>query len=269
MASIADTGGDRSISVGRVFQLAFATIRHNPGPTLGLAFLFGALPGLAVTYFMERLQTQAITVDPASAMPGGLGAFYSLILLSAVAGLVIAALTQAVLTRTTVAEAEGRRASFSESIKAGFGVLLPLIALSILLAVGVMLGFILLIVPGIILYVMWSVAVPALVEERPGIFGAFARSRELTRGARWKIFGILLILLVVYWLVSGAVGLFGLSTASAQPNVVDMPTGLMVVSILVGTLINLFWGTVQAALYVELRDCKDGPATENLERIFS
>jgi len=267
MASVAEQGTDRNVSVGRVFELAFATIRHNPGPTLGLAFLFGALPGLAVTYVTEQLP-RTIDVDPASGL-GSLGVFYAFILLAVVAGLVITALTQAVLTRTTVAEAEGRRASFGESIKAGLSVVLPLIILSILLAIGVALGFVLLIVPGIILYVMWSVAVPALVEERPGIFGAFARSRELTRGARWKIFGILLILLVVYWLVSGAVGLFGLSTASAQPNVVDMPTGLMVVSILVGTLINLFWGTVQAALYVELRDCKDGPATENLERIFS
>jgi len=267
MATIAGERPDQNVSVGRVFERAFATIRHNPLPTLGLALLFGAIPGLLATYGVEQMQT-ALVADGIPA--GSLGVVYGFaLLLSVVAGLVITALTQAVLTRTTVAESEGRRASFGESLKAGFAVLLPLIILSILLAIGVAFGFMLLIVPGIILYVMWSVAVPALVEERPGIFGAFGRSRELTRGARWKVFGILLVLLVVYWLVSGAVGVASLTTVGTQADVLSMPIGLTVASVLVGTLVNLFWGTVQASLYVELRDWKDGPATENLEQIFS
>ena len=45
-------------------------------------------------------------------------------------------------------------------------VIIPLIGLSILVAIGVVLGFVFLIVPGVILYLTWSVAAPALVEER-------------------------------------------------------------------------------------------------------
>lgn len=266
MATNAEINATRSVSGGRVFERVFATIRHSPGPTIGLAFLFGAVPGLLTTYMMQQIRPEMMA-DANFSLTG----FYALTLLSAVIGIVISALTQAALTRATVAEAEGRRASMGESIAAGVRVLLPLIGLSILLAVGVMIGFIFLIVPGIILYVMWSVAVPALVEERRGVFGSFGRSRELTDGAKWKIFGILLVVLVVYWLLSGVAGIFmlsGMDVSDAQTPF-QMSTSFLIVSLIVGTLVNLFWGLVQASLYVELRDWKDGPATANLEEVFS
>src|ERR1700752_2603378 len=205
MATVTDSSQDRKVSGGRVFERAFAAIRHNPGPTVGLAFPFGAVPGLLPTILMQQLRPQMMAASLEQASMLG---FYAITLLSAMIGLVISALTQAALTRATVAEGEGRRASFAESLRAGMAVLLPLIILSILLAVGVMIGFVFLLVPGIILYCMWSVAVPPPVEERQGILGSFGRSRDLTRGARWKIFAILLVLAVVYWLVSAAVGIF-------------------------------------------------------------
>lgn len=266
MATISDTGPTRNVSGGRVFERVFATIRHNPGPTIGLAFLIGAVPGLLSTYMMRQLQQPAVLSDPNFSMRS----FYALTLLSVVLGLVISALTQAALTRATVAESEGRKASMGESIAAGVRVLLPLVILSILLALGVMIGLVFLIVPGVILYVMWSVAVPALVEERRGVFGSFGRSRDLTRGARWKVFAVLLVVLVVYWLMSAASGIFMVSSMDlTNPQAaLELPTSFVIVSLIVGTLVNLFWGLVQASLYVELRDWKDGPATAKLEQVF-
>lgn len=266
MATNAEVSPARGVSGGRVLERVFATVRHNPAPTIGLAFLFGAVPGLLITLMIRQVQTPELILDPDFRM-----GFLALTFLSVVLGLIISALTQAALTRATVAESEGRKASMGESIAAGVRVLLPLIILSILLAVGVMIGFVFLIVPGVILYCMWAVAVPALVEERRGVFGSFGRSRELTRGARWKVFGILLVVLVVYWLLSAASGIFMVnSTDFTNPQAAfPMPIGFIIVSLIVGTLINLFWGMVLASLYVELRDWKDGPATQSLEQIFA
>ena len=266
MASAAENLG-RTVSGGRVFERVFATIRHNPGPTIGLAFLFGAVPGLLTTYLMSTLQQPAILTDPNFSLTG----FYALTGISWIIALIISALTQAALTRATVAESEGKKASMGESIAAGVRVLLPLIILSILLAIGVMIGFIFLIVPGVILYVMWSVAVPSLVEERRGVFSSFGRSRDLTRGSRWKVFGILLVVLVVYWLLSMVSGIFMISSMDlTDPQAAfQFPLSFILVSLIVGTLVNLFWGMVLASLYVELRNAKDGPATENLEQIFA
>lgn len=48
----------------------------------------------------------------------------------------------------------------------------------------------------------WCVAVPSLVADRTGVFGAFSRSAELTRGNRWRIFA----LFVVVWIIAMVIG---------------------------------------------------------------
>lgn len=86
-------------------------------------------------------------------------------------------------------------------------VLLSLMAVSVLFALGVAVGFILLIVPGVILLVLWSVVAPVTVLERPGVFAAFGRSRELVRGNGWAVFSVIVIVGLAVIVVSLAVGL--------------------------------------------------------------
>ena len=54
-------------------------------------------------------------------------------------------------------------------------------------------GFILLIIPGLFLIVIWSVVAPVVVLERPGVFAAFGRSRELVRGNGWNVFAVIVL----------------------------------------------------------------------------
>lgn len=268
MATTAEVTLTGDVSGGRVFERAFATIRHNPGAILGLALLFGAVPTLLLTY-VTALLSPALDDPDALNSTDLLVNVYGVLLLTLFGSLVISALTQAAMTRATVMEAEGRVAGLGESLAAGFRVLLPLIVLSIVYGIAVFLGLILLIVPGIILWLMWSVSVSALVEERRGIFASLARSAQLTKGSRWKIFGIFLVILVISWLIAGAVGLFNLSAYDNADVASQMPIGFVVVSMVTNTLISALFGTVQASLYVELRDAKDGPGTRNLEEIFA
>jgi hypothetical protein len=93
-------------------------------------------------------------------------------------------------------------------------VLLPLMAVSILFAIGVGIGFILLIVPGLILLVRWAVVAPVTVLERPGIFAAFGRSRELVRGNGWAVFGVIMLVYLAALVVSLAAGLASASLGS-------------------------------------------------------
>jgi hypothetical protein len=58
----------------------------------------------------------------------------------------------------------------------------PLVAVSILLGIGVGIGFVLPIIPGLMLLVIWSVVAPVTVLERVGVLAAFGRSGELVRG---------------------------------------------------------------------------------------
>jgi hypothetical protein len=83
----------------------------------------------------------------------------------------------------------------------------PLVAVSILFGIGVAVGFILLIIPRLILLVIWSVVAPVTVLERPGVFPAFRRSRELVRGNGWNVFGVIVIVFMIVFLISIVAGL--------------------------------------------------------------
>jgi len=78
----------------------------------------------------------------------------------------------------------------------------PLVAVSILFGIAVAIGFVLLIIPGLILIVIWSVVAPVTVLERPGVFAAFRRSRELVRGNGWNVFGVIVMVFVIVALIS-------------------------------------------------------------------
>ena len=93
-------------------------------------------------------------------------------------------------------------------------VLLPLMGVSILYALGVAIGFVFLIIPGLILLVIWSVVAPVTVLERPGVFAAFGRSRELVRGNGWNVFGVIVIVGLAVIVVSLATGLVAASLGS-------------------------------------------------------
>ena len=268
MATVAPAYEERRMSVGRVFQRAFSAITLNPLVILGLALIVGALPNLIVTYFFVQM---GFLTSPDAMRIGAISParIVWVSLLSALIVMVIAALVQGSLTRAVVTANEGRRASFGESLGTGLQVILPLIGLSILFSLGVGVGLILLVVPGIILLLMWSVAVPSLVVERQGVFAAFRRSAELTKGSKWKILGLFLVLAVIYWLLSIVLGLVGLKMYSATNAAGGLTVANLLGSAILGVVFNVLWGAIQPSLYVELRQAKEGTSAESLAQVFA
>jgi len=63
----------------------------------------------------------------------------------------------------------------------------------ILLTAGLAVGFLLLIVPGFVLYARWALVVPILVLERKGVDASFARSKRLVAGRAWTAFWTLVL----------------------------------------------------------------------------
>lgn len=110
---------------------------------------------------------------------------------------------------------DGRRNhSVGELLRSVEPVFWPLVAVSILAGIGVAIGFVLLIVPGLILLVIWAVVAPVTVLERPGIFAAFRRSRELVRGNGWNVFGVLVLVFLAVVLISIIAGIASSSLGS-------------------------------------------------------
>lgn len=78
------------------------------------------------------------------------------------------------------------------------------LALVLFLVVGV--GLVLCIVPGVIIYTLWSLAIPALMTERLGVGQALSRSYRLVIGDAWRVFAILLLVAVAAQAAAAAVG---------------------------------------------------------------
>jgi hypothetical protein len=103
---------------------------------------------------------------------------------------------------------DGRRDhSVGDLIRSVETVFWPLVAVSILFGIALAIGFVLLIVPGLILMVIWAVVAPVTVLERPGVFAAFGRSRELVRGNGWNVFAVIVLVFLAVVVVSVAAGL--------------------------------------------------------------
>jgi hypothetical protein len=89
---------------------------------------------------------------------------------------------------------DGRRDhSVGSLIRSVTPVLGPLVVAGILAGIGITIGLILVIVPGLFLLTIWSVIAPVIVVEKTRVLEAFGRSRELVRGHGWTVFGIVII----------------------------------------------------------------------------
>jgi hypothetical protein len=263
MATVAAADRNGKISVGRVFSRAFETIQRNAFLVIGIALLLGAIPRALVTYVFSTLAPNAL--DPAFMLTQrGAAAIAGIFFVD----LLIGAIVQASIIHATVAHRDGRRVTFSECLDAAADVLVPLVGLSVLYILGLILGFVLLIVPGLMAWCMWFVAKPVLVTERTSIRQAFKRSKELTAFEGWKILGILLILLSVDGVGSEVARLLGQAIDGGDP-MVALPLSYLLVLIPFSTLGYVLWSTLQASAYVELRIAKEGPIRGHLEQVFA
>jgi hypothetical protein len=89
--------------------------------------------------------------------------------------------------------AEGERPSAGAVFVAGFEAFTPLFAAVALAAVGIALGFVVLIVPGVYLAVRWYFVPQAVVIEGARGTGALAHSGRLVNGVWWRTFGLILL----------------------------------------------------------------------------
>jgi hypothetical protein len=139
---------------------------------------------------------------------------------------------------------DGRRdSSPRQLLQAVTPVLGPLILVGIIAAIGIVIGFILIIIPGLILITIWSVAAPVVVLENPGAFAALSRSRELVRGNGWQVFGVILVLYIVVGVVSFIIEAAADSAGSGAG---------IVVRVIIGVLTAPLASLAAAVLYFEL-----------------
>ncbi len=144
-------------------------------------------------------------------------------------------------------EADGRvDASAGELLSSITPKLWSLLLLSIVVGILIFVGFIFLIIPGIFLALMWAVAVPAMVAEDRGVFDSMSRSAELTKGNRWRMLGLLILIYVLMLVIFGVVLLLALIT----------PILGVIVGLLVAIVVYPYIAIIFAVLYYELLEAR-------------
>jgi hypothetical protein len=120
-----------------------------------------------------------------------------------------------------------------------------LIVAGILAALGIVLGLVLLIVPGLYLLTRWVLIIPVIVIEGRSAGESFTRSSQLTEGHRWTVLGIVVVTLLIY-LIAGAI-VSGILSA-LLPDFLGVWLGSLAVHCLFTPLLALAWTT----MYFEL-----------------
>jgi hypothetical protein len=93
-----------------------------------------------------------------------------------------------------------------------------LLGLNIVSSLGIALGLIALIIPGVYFFVRWSAAVPALIAEDSGIQDALGFSGDAVEGRFWHVFAALLVV----WTPTLVGGLASALVEESQPLIASL-----------------------------------------------
>jgi hypothetical protein len=250
--------------IGRVATRTFEVIRGN----FLSFFVLGLLATLPATAYSVATTIGALPSTLAGADARTVTLFLAGTLGSALVGAFCGVILQATLTYGTVSYLNNQPVVLSRALGIGLREFLPLFAIALLEGLGIAGGFLLLIVPGFMLYVMWAVVVPVRVAEHKGVFESFGRSRALTEGYRWPIFGTL----IVFYLGAGVaqattrpmIVAGGIAGGSASPM---LYVGIVLTSLL-GAVVAVVSATLISCIYYELRLIKEGVGPEQIASVF-
>jgi hypothetical protein len=209
------------IEPGRVIGEAFETYQNQVGPLLGGALIVIGIAGV---------------IQGILAVTGSL----VLVLLGLLVGLAASFLYTGYVVKLVQDVRDGRRDfSVGELFSHAAPYVGTLILNGILAGIAIAIGFVLIIIPGLILLTIWAVIAPSIVVEDKGVFEAFGRSRELVRGHGWQVFGaIVLAFLIVFAvglvasIIGAAIGDVGRVILGTAANVATAPVAALVSSIL-------------------------------------
>lgn len=230
--------------VGQILNRTFAVLSRNLLP-------FCVVTAIAYLPNLLLLEGQDANENP--------GRVAVMVLAGAVLSLVLSALSQAIVLFGAFEDMRGRPVDVIASLKVGLARFFPVVGVALLVGLLTALAAILLVFPAFIVMSMLFVAMPVCIVERLGPVKSLGRSSALTKGHRWKVFGLWLVIMLITAVGSGMLG--GISVATGP---------------IVGGLLKLIWGALAGAFnaimvvvaYHDLRVVKEGVDTDRIASVF-
>jgi len=138
----------------------------------------------------------------------------------------------------------------------------PITLVSIVVGILAGIGMLFLIIPGLYIAAMLSVAVVTVVLESQW-FGSLGRSMQLTKDYRWPVLGTLILLYLVILVLNLILGLFAVFLFTASPVI-----GIVVYSVF-GSVGSALLAIGFVLIYARLREIKEGVSVDTLAEVFS
>lgn len=241
----------RPLSLGEILDVSFGLYRHRAAQLLGVALVCTGIPVLLNIYLTAS---------------GGLLSNLILAVVYAALSLVLNALATASTVFIVSESYLGRGLSAGRALERAAPYIWRLLVLSLLTGLVVGIGFLLLLVPGIILVAGLILGPPVLVLEGSATAtDAMGRAWALSRGSRGKILGLLITMVLLVYIPIIALGMiaslfFGASVAVVTPDA-SSPGAAVLIASVGGVVQILLYPMVYCALtviYYDLRVRKEG-----------
>jgi hypothetical protein len=205
---------ERELSLGEVVSKTFDLYRQNFVKYFILFAVVELIVGVLNTLVSQAVVVPSVPTNPASpdylsSFGAYFGAFITLEALLAIISLIFLPIAEASTVKLASDEMVKGESDLGTSVRFAISKLIWVWVLGLIVGIIVFLGFLALIVPGIILTIMFSLALPALLIEDRGVFASLGRSRELV-GHRWlKTFATFLVFGIIVVIVSLVLSLAG------------------------------------------------------------
>jgi hypothetical protein len=236
-----------NFSVGQVFNRTSAIFSRNLLPFCLINFVCG-LPNALI--YAPRLG-----VVPASSASVGL-----MLVLGGLGAMILGTISQAVVLYAAFDDMRGRAINLGESFRIGLRRFFPILGIAICVVLLAMLAAVAFIFPALIVVTMLYVSVPACVVERLGPIKSMGRSARLTKGHRWKVFGLWFATLLVGAIFKAMLQKVGATIGGARLEIVFL--------LLWSAVYGAFSGVLAIVTYHDLRVAKEGVDTDQIASVF-
>jgi ribosomal protein L40E len=202
-----EQGISRELSLGENISKTFQVYRREFAKYFILFAIVGVIVQVVTTLAQRAIVLPTLPVNPTSQQVSSwfaalFTAFFLLISVIFVVNIVFSTIAEGSAIKLASEQITKGQADLGAAVRFAFSKLLSIWALSIIIGIIVALGFIALIVPGIILAIMFSLALPVLLLENKGVFDSMGRSRQLVSHRWGKTFGTFLVLAIIVLIAS-------------------------------------------------------------------
>jgi hypothetical protein len=255
----------RPLGIGEILDVSLKIVWRNAA-TLVRVVVFIVFPVQVLTAVLaasaspESLNNGSSRFRPANQLSGSdARAFFAFAVLAIILGFLSSTLASGACFRAIASAYLGERTGWKQSLAYALKHLHSIVWVTVLSSIVAGLGFIACVIPGVYLWVGFTVAVPVLLTE--GVRGrrALGRSRSLVGGYWWRTLGVVILGFLLSAILGGAIQGALVGLASVQSG--DNSFGAIVLTIIAGTVSSVVTTPFSAAfvtiLYFDLRVRKE------------